>query len=168
MGTLFSRVLLGIRSIRSCPANYRRAARGNLVARFGGDESVGPQHRLGTGNGRRRRKVSGVRATNSVPATRRRSYLADPPSTSSSWTGLFVTGIAGDVDRYLFTCTIVDMARSLKLHVVGCRGCRDNGAVASSRIRLGAKLAVRPYRSIRQAAVGRETAERPKSVLKSC
>jgi len=40
MGTLFSRVLLGIRSIRSRPANYRRAARGNLVARFGGDESV--------------------------------------------------------------------------------------------------------------------------------
>ncbi|MTI91326.1 MAG: EAL domain-containing protein [Pseudomonas stutzeri] len=80
----------------------------------------------------------------------------------------FVTGIAGDVDRYLFTCTIVDMARSLKLHVVGCRGCRDNGAVASSGTRLGAKLSVRPYRSIRQAAVGRETAERPKSVLKSC
>jgi hypothetical protein len=31
-----------------------------------------------------------------------------------------------------------------------------------------AKLSFRPYRSIRQAAVGRETAERRKSVLKSC
>lgn len=111
MGTLFSRVLLGIRSIRSCPANYRRAARGNLVARFGGDESVGPQHRLGAGNGRCRSKASGVRATTSVPATRRRSYLADPPIDVVKLAPSFVTGIAGDVDRYLFTCTIVDIAR---------------------------------------------------------
>lgn len=65
------------------------------------------------------------------------------------------------------------MARSLKLHVVGCRGCRDNGAVASSGTRLGAKLSFRPYRSIRQAAVGRETCVRvgeyaPHPVVTTC
>ncbi|PAO90409.1 hypothetical protein BV581_20655 [Stutzerimonas stutzeri] len=81
-----------------------------------------------------------------------------------------MTGMAGDVDRYLFTCTIVDMARSLKLHVVGCRGCRDTGAVASSGIRLGAKLSVRTPLSLdspgcRRSRNGRTTKIRLKKLL---
>lgn len=108
----FPRKLVGIRSGRRRPDRRR--------------QGIPPD------NGRRRRKASGVRATTSVPATRCRSYLADPPIDVVKLDRSFVTGIAGDVDRYLFTCTIVDIARSLKLHVVGCRGCRDNGAVASS------------------------------------
>ncbi len=46
------------------------------------------------------------------------SYLRRFPVDVVKLDKSFVTGIAGDVDRYLFTRAIVDMARSLKLHVV--------------------------------------------------
>jgi len=46
------------------------------------------------------------------------SYLRRFPIDVVKLDRSFVTGIAGDVDRYLFTRAIVDMARSLKLHVV--------------------------------------------------